>query len=189
MIVRDSADIRLGKGKITLYHGSKSGINGNIRPVSRRFCDFGSGFYMGTEELQPLTLICNFPDAKLYTVEVDLTGLRVLELAIGIDWALLIAYHRGKLEEARGGELYRKYAAMLNNCDMVVAHIANDRMFVVLDRFFSGEITDKALVNCLSALKVGKQYVALTEEACKHIKVLEVKPIGDAERRSLRKKK
>lgn len=50
---------------------------------------------------------------------------------------------------------------------MIIGYIANDRMFVVLDRFFNGEITDLALINSLSALKLGKQYVALTEKACK----------------------
>ena len=40
-------------------------------------------------------------------------------------------------------------------------------MFVVLDRFFKGEITDEALIHSHSALKLGKQYVALTEKACK----------------------
>jgi len=32
-----------------LYHGSKSGLSGVIAPVSRDVCDFGRGFYMGTE--------------------------------------------------------------------------------------------------------------------------------------------
>lgn len=33
--------------KLTLYHGSKSGIYGAIALVSRKHCDFGRGFYMG----------------------------------------------------------------------------------------------------------------------------------------------
>ena len=37
-------------GNITLYHGSKSGIRGVIAPASRERCDFGKGFYMGTDE-------------------------------------------------------------------------------------------------------------------------------------------
>lgn len=44
---------------VTLYHGSKSGIYGKIAPISREHCDFGKGFYMGTDRTQPLTLICN----------------------------------------------------------------------------------------------------------------------------------
>ena len=54
-------------GKIILYHGSKSGINGPIAPISTDRCDFGKGFYKGTDRNQPLTLICNYPEAKLYT--------------------------------------------------------------------------------------------------------------------------
>ena len=56
---------------------------------------------------------------------------------------------------------------------MMIGYIANDRMFVVLDRFFNGEITDMALMHSLSALKLGKQYVALTEKACEKIEILD----------------
>ena len=64
-----------------LYHGSRHGIDGPIAPLSRDRCDFGRGFYLGTEPLQPLTLICDFPDARFYTVELDLDGLDVRELS------------------------------------------------------------------------------------------------------------
>ena len=164
--------IRTGTETILLYHGSKSGIIGDIKPLSRDLCDFGRGFYMGTERLQPLTLICNFPNAWLYTVEANLEGLRLLDIDVGIDWALLIACHRGKLDGVKGSSIYNKYAKMTNDCDMVIGYIVNDRMFVVLDRFFSGEITDVALIHSLSALKLGKQYVALTEKACSQIEIM-----------------
>ena len=65
-------------------------------------------------------------------------------------------------------------------------YIANDRMFVVLDRFFNGEITDLALINSLSALKLGKQYVALTEKACNQIKILDEQHISEEDRESLK---
>jgi hypothetical protein len=178
--------IRIGNGRILLYHGSKSGIIGDIKPISRDLCDFGGGFYMGTEKMQPLTLICNFPDAKLYSVEADLTGLRVLELEVGIDWALLIAYHRGKMEHIGGSGIYKKYAELSDGCDMIIGDIANDRLFVVLDRFFSGEIPDIALINSLSALRLGKQYVALTDKACLQIEIIDMKPISETERDALR---
>ena len=35
---------------------------------------------MGTERLQPLTLICNYPAGKLYTLQADLTGLKILDV-------------------------------------------------------------------------------------------------------------
>ena len=72
-------NLTMGSGSVLLYHGSKSGIVGDIKPISRELCDFGKGFYMGTESSQALTLICNFPNAKLYTVRINMTGLRILE--------------------------------------------------------------------------------------------------------------
>ena len=157
---------------VTLYHGSKAGIRGAIAPISRERCDFGKGFYMGTDRMQPLTLICNYPDARLYTLSVDLSGLKILDMEVGLDWALLIAYNRGKMESARQSEIYTRYEKLSRDCDMIIGSIADDRMFVVLDRFFNGEITDLALVNCLSALNIGRQYVAVTEKACRKIKIV-----------------
>ena len=39
------------KDKI-LFHGSRGGIDGNIKPISRVRCDFGKGFYMGEDSNQ-----------------------------------------------------------------------------------------------------------------------------------------
>lgn len=69
---------------------------------------------------------------------------------------------------------------------MIIGYIANDRMFVVLDRFFNGEITDMALVNSLSALKLGRQYVALTEKACKKIRILDEQKLTEDDRKNLK---
>ena len=88
--------------KLILYHGSKKGITGDVAPISREECDFGRGFYMGTSTLQPLTLICNEDKPKFYAVELDLTGLKVLTVDVGMDWAMLIAYHRKEMESAKG---------------------------------------------------------------------------------------
>ena len=72
---------------ITLYHGSKSGIHGSIAPISRTRCDFGKGFYMGTDRTQPLTLICNYPNARLYTLSINLSDLKILNVETGLDSA------------------------------------------------------------------------------------------------------
>lgn len=172
---------------VTLYHGSKSGLRGAIAPISRERCDFGKGFYMGTDRTQPLTLICNYPDARLYTLSMNLSDLKILDVEVGLDWALLVAYNRGKMESVKHSAIYHRFANLSKDCDMIIGYIANDRMFVVLDRFFNGEITDMALVNSLSALKLGKQYVALTEQACKKIKILDEQKLTEKERYQLKR--
>ena len=167
--------------KLVLYHGSKKGIVGDIAPISRDECDFGSGFYMGTNTLQPLTLVCNEDKPKFYTVELDMTGLKVLTVEIGMDWAMLIAYYRKEMESAKGTPIYEKYAHMADGYDVIIGYIANDRMYTELSRFFNRTLTDVALINCLSALDLGKQYVAISEKACKQIKILKEEPLSQLE--------
>ena len=167
--------------KLVLYHGSKKGIVGGIAPISRDECDFGSGFYMGTNTLQPLTLICNEDKPKFYTIELDMTGLKVLNVEIGMDWAMLIAYYRKEMESAKGTDIYEKYAHMADGYDIIIGYIANDRMYTELSRFFNKTLTDAALINCLSALDLGKQYVAISEKACKQIKILKEEHLSSLE--------
>lgn len=172
---------------VTLYHGSKSGLHGAIAPISRDRCDFGKGFYMGTDRIQPLTLICNYPDARLYTLSVNLADLIILDVEVGLDWALLVAYNRGKMESVKHSTIYNRFANLCKDCDIIIGYIADDRMFVVLDRFFNGEITDMALINSLSALKLGKQYAALTERACQKIKILDEQKLTENDRYKLKR--
>lgn len=167
--------------KLILYHGSKKGISGDVAPISREECDFGRGFYMGTSTLQPLTLICNEDKPKFYAVELDLTGLNVLTVDVGMDWAMLIAYHRKEMESAQGTAVYEKYAHMADGYDVIIGYIANDRMYTELFRFFNKMLTDVALIHCLSALDLGKQYVAISEKACRQIKILKEEPLSPLE--------
>jgi hypothetical protein len=51
-------------------------------------------------------------------------------------------------------------------------------MFVVLDRFFNGEITDAALIGSLSTLSLGRQYVAFTDKACSQIEIENLKELN-----------
>lgn len=167
--------------KLILYHGSKKGITGDVAPISREECDFGRGFYMGTSTLQPLTLICNEDKPKFYAVELDLTGLKVLTVDIDMDWAMLIAYHRKEMESAQGTAVYEKYAHMADGYDVIIGYIANDRMYTELFRFFNKTLTDVALIHCLSALDLGKQYVAISEKACRQIKILKEEQLSPLE--------
>ncbi len=178
--------IKVDKGRVLLYHGSKSGISGNIEPKSRSRCDFGKGFYMGTEPSQALTLICDYDKSKFYIMSVNLSDLKILDVPADLEWAMIVAYHRGRMETVKGTTFYNKYRDMANNTDMIVGSIANDRMFYVIDNFFVGNITDAALVNSLSALELGKQYVAITQKACDSIKIEHEIKLSHLERQFLK---
>lgn len=170
-IAAAAKNIPLSEGCALLYHGSKSGIEGKIEPKSRSQCDFGKGFYMGTDPNQALTLICDYDKSRFYIVTVDTTDLKTIEVPADIEWAMLVAYHRGRMETIKGTPLYEKYRKMSKDKDIIIGSIANDRMFYVIDNFFIGNITDAALVGSLSALQLGKQYVAVTQKGCDAIRI------------------
>ena len=170
-IANAANNIVLPNNRIILYHGSKSGIEGKIEPKSRSQCDFGKGFYMGTDPSQALTLICDYDKSKFYIMSVDLSDLDMIEVPADIEWAMLVAYHRGRMEKIKGTTLYEKYRKMADDKDLVIGSIANDRMFYVIDNFFIGNVTDAALVGSLSALQLGKQYVAVTQKGCDAVRI------------------
>ena len=177
-----SGSIELEKGRVLLYHGSKAGIEGNIAPKSRKQCDFGEGFYMGTEPSQALTLICDYESAKFYIVSISVDNLAVLDVPADLEWAMIVAYHRGRMEKIKGTPFYSKYEEMTKDKDLVIGSIANDRMFFVIDNFFIGNITDAALINSLSALELGKQYVAVTQKGCDAVRIEKEIPISYLEK-------
>ena len=184
-IKAEAEKIDIDEGRVLLYHGSKSGIVGDIAPKSREMCDFGKGFYMGTEPTQPLTLICDFEKSKFYIVSIDTRELDSVEIEADLDWAMLVALHRGRMDKIKGTGFYDKYSQIDTGKDLVIGSIANDRIFYVLDNFFMENITDMALLNSLSALKLGKQYVATTQRACAAVRIEKEIPLSMFERRFL----
>lgn len=185
-IINVSSNIDLDDNRMILYHGSKSGIKGKIAPISRDKCDFGKGFYMGTLPEQPLTLICDFEDSRFYIVSIDKSNLNSIEIPTNIDWAMIIAFNRGRMNSIKNTKLYDKYDNYLKNKDLAIGYIANDRMFNVIDNFFEGYITDLALINSLSALELGKQYVMLTQRGCDNVKIEKEIELSWLERKCLK---
>jgi transcriptional regulator with XRE-family HTH domain len=186
-IISDMPEHKIEDRKAILYHASRSGIEGAIRPISREECDFGRGFYMGTQVHQPLTLIFSslrtlVENAKMYTVELDLRGLKIIDVPVGMDWILLIAYSRGIMKKYAVSKIYEKYRKMLDGYDVAVGKIADDKIFDSLEDFFEGHISIEGVIDCLSVLPLGEQYAALTEKACKHISILEERSFSELER-------
>ena len=168
IVEREQAD----ENQHVLYHACRFGSSGSSQPISRSRCDFGKGFYMGTDPIQPLTLVCNEKNPVFYTLEFDMKHLRVLDVEMGLDWAMLIAYYRGYMDGEVGSMIYEKYGHMADGYDVIIGYIANDRMYQVLTDFFERRITDTALIGSLSAFKLGSQSMAITATACDQIKII-----------------
>jgi len=166
---------------MTLYHGSREGLIGPIRPQSRAACDFGKGFYLGTDSAQPLTLICRSARPTLYACELDLSGLSVYRFEPDIDWVLFIAYCRNRLPRPFKKLFAPRYRSILRDHDVIFGKIANDKMFYALDFFFDNLASDTAVLKSLSALNLGDQYCVKTVRACRRVTVLSSREIGPGE--------
>ena len=160
---------------VRVYHGSRGGLQGAIRPESDSSADFGSGFYMGDEITQPQTLICEVKTPVLYTLDLNLEGLKVLRFEPNEDWALFVAFNRGKLEAYRDKPFYERFRRMRDEADVIFGKIANDKMFTVLNLFFDGLIGVTALVKAMAAVNIGNQYCAKTVKACAQISIVDEK--------------
>ena len=153
-----------------LYHGSKSGIQGDIKPRSRRTCDFGCGFYMGDKPDQPKGLIASYESNEFYEIEYNTDGLKIKEFEDNytsqIDWALFIAYNRQPENLLPYNQLCMRYETYNKLYDMIIGVIADDKMTQVMQLFFNGQMCDKAFVEAMKYVKLGKQYVLKTNKAC-----------------------
>ncbi len=159
---------------IILYHGSRGGIVGDIMPKSRERCDFGCGFYMGTNSDQAKSLVANEPDPFFYRIKLSLSQISnsgIIQLT-DEDWAYFVMYNRGRLEQIKGTEFYNKYAHLCDNKDVIIGPIADDAMNEAMRQFLKGDITDKVFLESIRGMDYGIQYVAKTKEACSSVEIL-----------------
>lgn len=154
-----------------LYHGSKNGIMGDIKPQSRVSCDFGCGFYMGDKPDQPKGLIASYENNRFYEIEYNTDGLRIKTFEDNytdqMDWALFIVYNRHPEKLSEYNRLCARYRSYNEIYDMIVGIIADDKMTQVMQLFFNGQMCDKAFIEAMGYVKLGRQYVLKTDEACK----------------------
>lgn len=168
---------------ITLYHGSRGGIKGEIRPISRVRCDFGKGFYMGENPEQVKSLVIDdiapvFYELTFKLSEIPTNKILVLE---GEDWTNAVLANRKNCPEFSQLKLAKHWLRELDKYDVIVGEIADDRMRIALKRFIENGLTNKGLLACLQFANYGKQYVAKTEFACSKIKIKSSRVIEDKE--------
>ena len=149
-----------------LFHGSKSGIEGSVSVGrSRKNNDFGQGFYCGESFAQSAMFVSGFPDSSVYAITFDEANLSSARFAVDRDWMLTIALHRGRLADYADHPFIRTLRQRVEAADYVVAPIADNRMYEIIDSFADGELTDEQCKHALAATNLGNQYVIRSEKA------------------------
>ena len=170
-------------GHKLLFHGAKSEIDGEISVNRSRINnDFGQGFYTGESYDQAISFVSGFDNSSVYYLDFDESDLKCKRYKVDQEWMLTIAYYRGTLDEYREHITVKKLLKEARNCDYIIAPIADNRMFQIINSFISGEITDEQCKHCLAATNLGNQYVFTSEQAARKLKILERAYISSNER-------
>lgn len=151
---------------LILFHGSKSGIEGELTiEKSNDKKDFGKGFYLGESVNQAVSFVSNYPDSCLYIVEVNnLNNLKIKAFNVTKEWMILVAYFRGRIDEYQNSNYVKKLLESIKDCDVIIAPIADNSMYEIINDFIEGSITDEQCINALSANRLGRQVVILNDK-------------------------
>ena len=174
---------------IILYHGSRGGIEGSIRPISRERCDFGKGFYMGQSPEQVKGLVVEDTAPYFYTVKLKLSEIpeeRILKLQDD-NWLYTVLACRKKVKEFSELDIAKETLTRLKNYDLVMGSIADDQMNEAMTAFTNMALTDEGLKYCLQKVQYGDQYVALTDFACSKIEIISERAMVGQELDDIRK--
>ena len=170
-----------------LFHGSKNGLSDITVSGSRNNCDFGNGFYLGQTYNQALSFVCEYDRASVYSFRYSLEGLECVEFDCSLDWMLAICYFRGTIKKYAESERVQKVIKEIEGADVIIAPIADNKMFYVMSQFAEGEINADAAIHSLSASRLGLQYIFKTDRALKNLIPIERYYLSAPEREDCRR--
>lgn len=170
---------------IFLCHGSRSGIKGNIRlDVSGDSNDFGDGFYCGTRLDQAGMFVADEPNSSMYVIAFNPEGLTPATFNVDTEWMLAVAYFRETVDDYKDSDKIKAIKEKVDNADYVIAPIADNRIFELIDSFTEGEITDQQCLYAMSATHLGRQYVFKKPSTLSHIEIVDHLYLCDSEKDS-----
>lgn len=178
------------KSDIVLFHGAREKIVGELDlKHSEEKNDFGVGFYLGETFFQAATYISYSKSNTVYAYSLNMSDLSIASFDVDLEWMLAIAYYRGWLDNYRNHKRIKQIISKIENADVIIAPIADNKMFDLIDEFVSGMTTDLQCKHALSATNLGLQYVMKTDKALKQLRVLGEMFLCDAERKDYLQKR
>lgn len=163
------------KGDETLlFHGSKFGIDEIKCDGSRETSDFSNGFYCSDNISSAISFVEDSKDGSIYVFSLkNEDKLRIKTFDCSMEWMLIICYYRKMIKDYQNSEMIKKLIDDVSSYDLIIAPIANNKMFQVMQQFGRGEITTVQAMHALSASRLGKQYIFKTKKAISSLNFLE----------------
>lgn len=166
------SDIFMETSKNIYFHGAKGDIENEVDLFrSEEKIDFGVGFYLGESYKQASSFVSTSKKGSVYIFNFVHSKLKTLEFGVDVNWMLAICYYRNALkEEHRNSKMVQEIIKKIESADLIIAPIADNSMYDIMNQFANGQLTDIQASHCLSASNLGKQYVIKTDNALKYLK-------------------
>ena len=178
----------IGNCEKLLFHGAKGEITGELDVRHGRYNnDFGQGFYTGESYEQAISFVSGFDKSSVYYLSFDEQNLKCKRYVVDQDWMMTIAYYRGTLDEYKDHPKIKELVKKSKDCDYIIAPIADNRMFQIINSFIAGELTDEQCKHCLAATNLGMQYIFISDKAISQLKLVERCYISNNEREYYKK--
>ena len=157
-----------------VFHGAKKPIDGKLDlDHSKENNDFGKAFYAGEDLQQSASFVANSDNARVYICKyTKKKNIKSLEYNVDEKWMLTIAYFRKRLEMYKESRIVKSLINKLKNVDLVIAPIADNQMYTILDEFINGNITNFQCEKSMSVTNLGKQYCFRTNKALEELNVV-----------------
>ena len=173
--------------KKLLFHGSKTEIIGDLSvEKSKDSNDFGKGFYLGETLEQSINFIEGFANSNVYIIEFNPSNLKFKKFDVTNEWMLTVAFYRKKLTKYKENAVLKRIINEIESVDYIIAPIADNKMFKIIDDFINGELTDEQCKHSLASMNLGMQFVFKTQNSLKHLTLLEKIYVSESERRQSR---
>lgn len=162
------------KGNALLFHGATGDIVGEVdNKHSKLPNDFGYGFYAGESLVQSASWVSEAESGSIYCFYFDGANLKKLEFQSDRRWMYAILYYRGAFRYFAPTKEVEELIEEIEGCDYLIAPIADNQMYQILNRFADNEITDEQCIHALATTNLGLQHVFKSMEACKKLVCLE----------------
>lgn len=176
------------KTSMIIYHGSKKGIEGQLSfSYSKINNDFGIGIYFGESLIQSESFVYQYNTSAAYIASFNFSKLKYIKYEVNLDWMLTVAYYRGYLDAYKNSKIIKNLIKKIEDVDYIIAPIADNNMFDIIESFTNGDITNIQCEHALSATSLGNQIVIKSDKALKNIKILKKCYISKREKDDLLK--
>lgn len=173
-----------------LFHGARSIIELPLDlKYSKENNDFGKGFYLGGNFEQASTYIANSSSKYVYSFSLNTNKLKVEKFNVNTEWMLAIAYYRGWLQNYNRNEMINNIIKKVENADVIIAPIADNRMFDLISEFVDGVITNEQCEHALAAINLGNQYVIKSKVALEKLEFIKLFFLSSKEKEMYKNKR